>query len=222
MVISFVATQVGVDPAAYVQYDWQGRSIKEHRAQIREALGFRESSVADSKQMEHWLLEHVLPREHQEEHLREQAYQWYRRMRLEAPTPDRLTRSIRSAAHTFEQQLCETTYAHLPEEARTALEALLATETEEGEAEEEITLQHLRQDPGRVGLATMLQELAKLCRLRQLHLPLDLFAGIAYKVLQVYRNRASVEEPSRLRGTYDAQAPDVPFGIVYFAHPRDY
>src|SRR3989440_1019721 len=120
-------------------------------------------------------------------------------MRLEAPTSDRLTRSIRSAAHTFEQQLCETTYARLPEEARTALEALLATEIEEGKVEEEITLQQIRMDPGRVGLATMLQELAKLRRLRQLHLPLDLFAGIAHKVLQVYRNRSSVEEPSRLR-----------------------
>src|SRR6266702_1994233 len=34
---------------------------------------------------------------------------------------------------------------------------------------------------------------------RELHLPADLFAGIAHKVLAVYRNRASVEEPSRLR-----------------------
>src|SRR6266480_5356034 len=35
--------------------------------------------------------------------------------------------------------------------------------------------------------------------IRELHLPADLFAGIAHKVLVVYRNRASVEEPSRLR-----------------------
>lgn len=37
LVIRFVATQVGVDPEAYMHYDWQGRAIKEHRAQIREA-----------------------------------------------------------------------------------------------------------------------------------------------------------------------------------------
>src|SRR6266516_5533657 len=35
--------------------------------------------------------------------------------------------------------------------------------------------------------------------IRALQLPTDLFAGIANKVLAVYRNRASVEEPSRLR-----------------------
>jgi hypothetical protein len=51
----------------------------------------------------------VLSREHQEEHIREQAYQWIKRMGLETPTPHRLTRQNRSAAHTFEQQLYEST-----------------------------------------------------------------------------------------------------------------
>jgi len=54
-------------------------------------------------------------------------------------------------------------------------------------------------DPGRVGLATMLEEMAKLRLIRELGLPDDLFPGLARKVLMVYRNRASIEEPSRLR-----------------------
>ena len=74
IVITFLATQVGVDATAYMQYAWQGRTIEYHRAQIREALGFRESSVADSEQMQQWLITEVLPQEHQDERLREQAY----------------------------------------------------------------------------------------------------------------------------------------------------
>ncbi|MBO0780742.1 MAG: DUF4158 domain-containing protein [Ktedonobacteraceae bacterium] len=35
IVITFVATQVGVSADAYLQYDWQGRTIKDHRAEIR-------------------------------------------------------------------------------------------------------------------------------------------------------------------------------------------
>jgi hypothetical protein len=54
-------------------------------------------------------------------------------------------------------------------------------------------------DPGRVGLATMLEEMAKLRLIRELKLPDDLFPGLSRKVLTVYRNRASIEEPSRLR-----------------------
>jgi hypothetical protein len=160
-------------------------------------------------------LAEVLPQEHQEERLREQAYQWFKRQHLEAPTPDRLTRLIRSALHTFEQQLYDATLARLPEETQAALEALLQAEivapqggeeprpapnaTPETKAQATSTLQQLRMDPGRVGLATMLEEMAKLQRIRELGLPDDLFPGLARKVLSVYRNRASVEEPSRLR-----------------------
>jgi TnpA family transposase len=185
-----------------VQYAWQGRTIEYHRAQIREALGFRESSVADGEQMQEWLVAHVLPREHQEERIRELAYQWFKRMHLEAPTPGRLTRQIRSATHTFEQQLYETTLARLTPASQATLDALLSSEEHGGENEEDgqvAILQQLRMDPGRVGLATMLQETAKLRRIRELQLPPDLFPGIAHKVLAVYRNRANVEEPSRLR-----------------------
>ncbi len=128
VVISFVATQIGVAPEVYLQYDWQGRTIKDHRADIRTLLDFRESTVADAEQMKHWLIDEVFPQEHQEERLREEAYAWFRRLHLEAPTPDRLTRVIRSAAHTFEQQLYDATLARLPEATRTALEALLSTE----------------------------------------------------------------------------------------------
>ncbi|GAC1654807.1 MAG: hypothetical protein NVS4B12_27030 [Ktedonobacteraceae bacterium] len=225
VVISFVATQVGVALEAYLQYDWQGRTIKDHRADIRRLLDFRESTVADAEQMQQWLIAEVLPQEHQEERLREEAYSWFRRHHLEAATPDRLTRLLRSAARVFEQQFYDTTLARLPEATRTALEALLTTEitsvqetsveiplqehelyeepsvqeSDEIEASPTDALQHLRQDPGRVGLATMLEEMAKLRRLRELGLPNDLFVGIARKVVVVYRNRASVEEPSRLR-----------------------
>jgi hypothetical protein len=220
VVIAFVATQVSVAPEAYLQYDWQGRTIKDHRAEIRKLFEFRESTVADGEQLKQWLMTEVLTLEHQDERLREEAYGWFRRMHLEAPTSDRLTRLIRSAVHTFEQQLYEATLARLPEATQAALEALLATPEivalQESDALDPASppgepiplsedqalpnpLQHLRMDPGRVGLATMLEEMAKLRLIRELKLPDDLFPGLSRKVLTVYRNRASIEEPSRLR-----------------------
>jgi TnpA family transposase len=221
VVISFVATQVGVDASAYLQYDWQGRTIKDHRAEIRRLLGFRESTVADAEQMQQWLIAEVLPQEHQQERLREQVYQWFKSQHMEPPTPDRVSRLIRSALRTFEQQLYDATLARLPEGTQAALEALLQAEivepaerqveaqAEDGQASVRAQaispLQQLRMDPGRVGLATMLEEMAKLRRIRELGLPDDLFPGIARKVLSVYRNRASVEEPSRLRAHAAAQ-----------------
>jgi hypothetical protein len=47
------------------------------------------------------------------------------------------------------------------------------------EHEMEVTLQQLRMDLGRAGLATMLEEMVKLCRIRELKLPNTLFSDIA-------------------------------------------
>jgi Domain of unknown function (DUF4158) len=249
-VISFVATQISVAPEAYLQYDWQGRSVEYHRADIRKLLDFRESTVADAEQMKQWLIAEVLPQERQDERLREEAYAWFRRTHLEAPTPDRLTRLIRSAAHSFEQQLYETTLARLPEATRAALEALLSTETEivalqeessedqpreQGvpeepatnpmpETEEEITnpLQHLRMDPGRVGLATMLEEMAKLRLIRELGLPDDLFPGIARKVLAVYRNSRECRRTLSHTGAPHRQTSYLAGRALFHASTGDY
>jgi len=181
VVISFVATQVDVAPALYLHYAWTGRTIEYHRAQIRKALGFREYIGEDAERMQQWLIAELLPQEHHEERLREQAYKWFKREHLEAPTSDRLTRIIRSALYTFEQQLYDATLARLPEASQIALEALLQTEIAALEVSEDqgqvppdsqaikvqttSTLQVIRQDPGRVGLATMLEEMAKLRRI---------------------------------------------------------
>jgi hypothetical protein len=172
IVITYLSTQVSVAPETYLQYAWQGRTIEYHRAQIREALGFRESTVADAEEIAAWLVEQVLLREHHEERLRDMAYQRYRTLQLEAPTPNRVTRLIRSARHTFEQRLYETTLARLPQEAQAALDALLNAEEHEEDAQV-VTLQELRMNPGRVGLATVLQEMAKLRRIRELKLLLS-------------------------------------------------
>ncbi|MDQ6776875.1 MAG: DUF4158 domain-containing protein [Actinomycetota bacterium] len=53
--MAFVAEQVGVPAGELAGYDWTGRSIKYHRAQVREAFGFRESTVADEDRWTDWL-----------------------------------------------------------------------------------------------------------------------------------------------------------------------
>jgi hypothetical protein len=58
--VEYVARQVGVLAAEWLQYEWQGRSIEYHRAQIRSLLGFREASVEDGEALAAWLSEHLL------------------------------------------------------------------------------------------------------------------------------------------------------------------
>ena len=64
-------------------------------------------------------------------------------------------------------------------------------------------LHELRADAGRATLENLFREIAKLERIRAVALPPDLFATIAPKVVQAYRNRAAVEAPYELRRHHD-------------------
>lgn len=53
--VEFVARQLGVDAGSLGFYEWTGRTIKRHRAEIRAHHGFRECTVADAAQLTDWL-----------------------------------------------------------------------------------------------------------------------------------------------------------------------
>jgi len=53
---------VKVDPGKFgTGYSFSGRTIEYHRAQIREALGFREAGRADEERLTAWLADEVCP-----------------------------------------------------------------------------------------------------------------------------------------------------------------
>jgi len=45
--VVFVAQQLSLPPEWYAQYAWTGRTMVYHRIQIRQAMGFRESTEQD-------------------------------------------------------------------------------------------------------------------------------------------------------------------------------
>jgi hypothetical protein len=49
--VEFVARQLGVSAGSVGFYEWSGRTIKRHRAEIRAYLGFRECTVADAEDL---------------------------------------------------------------------------------------------------------------------------------------------------------------------------
>lgn len=68
-VVETVAAQVGVPAAAWRGYDWHGRAIRYHRAQIREALGFREATDEDATALARWLTGQALALERRHDRL---------------------------------------------------------------------------------------------------------------------------------------------------------
>jgi hypothetical protein len=52
--VEFVARQLGVDAGSLGFYEWTGRTIERHRAEIRAHLGFRQCTVAAAESLTDW------------------------------------------------------------------------------------------------------------------------------------------------------------------------
>lgn len=78
------------------------RSIKHHRVQIREPLGYREASIQDADDLVAWLSANVVATEQQDEPLWAAAYARLHALKIVPPTPDHMTSIVRSALHTYE------------------------------------------------------------------------------------------------------------------------
>ncbi len=206
-VLTYIAKQVKVPVEKYADYDWQGRTIKYHRAQIRKFLNFREATVKDASDMVKWLKQEVLPVEQRIEFLEELVYKRFRELCIEPSTPGRIDRLIRTALHQYETHFCADLLSKLPSQALRQIDTFLdvedstdkATEAEESEKLRQSDFSYLKTDPGPVGLDSLLTEVEKLQRLRQVGLPPNLFSCVSAKILQTYRQRAAIESPRDLR-----------------------
>jgi len=208
--VEYVASQVDVAGSEYRAYDHRGRTAEYHRAQIRDALGFRPATVGDAEELASWLLEEVAPYAYDAERLKEAAYAHLRALKIEPPTPGRVDRLVRSSLRSYDERLCETILGRLSENGVAEMDALLsepdvpedASSNDAGggsSGRKQPTLARLRNDPGRASAESVRTEIAKLSRLRGVELPDDLFWDVSPKVVRSYRRRAASESPSSLR-----------------------
>ena len=197
--VEFVARQVDVDPDELAFYEWTGRTIEYHRAQIRTHLGFRECSVGDAEKLTEWLAVNVCEAERRPELVRDELLARCRAERIEPPTAGRVDRIIGSALRTSEKTLTARIAERVPAEVVVRLRQLVAPEVPDDDSGEESVLALVKSVPGSISLETMLTEIRKLRAVRAVGLPVGLFADIAPRVVASWRARAAVESPSHLR-----------------------
>jgi hypothetical protein len=109
--LAYVAAQVKIDPLLFSAYEWSGRVIERHRAQIRSAFGFREFSRDDEEKIAEWLAREVCPVEQRDEQLREAVL--VRCSAYQIEPPGRIERIIGSARAAFEKDFCDSTVTRL-------------------------------------------------------------------------------------------------------------
>ena len=184
--VDYVAGQVKVDPALWGEYDWSGRSIERHRAQIREELGFREATREDEQSLIEWLAAEICPVVLGEDGVRAALLARCRKLGIEPP--GRLERIVGAARSRFDKGFCAEIVGQLPAESIDKLEELATTR--------DGFLVELKSDPGPLGLETLLEEIVKLGRAKAIGLPADVFAGYSDKLVAAWRARAAGSYPS--------------------------
>ena len=168
VVVDYIAKQVDVrSEEIFKNYDWNGRSLKRHRGEIRRFLGIRKASVGDAKQMVDWLIDNVLAAETDPERLKVMAEQQFVRLKIEPPTPGRIERLVRSALHTYETNFFTVTLQKLSLNCRAQIDALLSiSDTKEDESQNSTPktslFHYLNTEPGRATVNNLLEEISKL------------------------------------------------------------
>lgn len=193
--VEYVAGLVKVLAAEFAKYDLAG--AKRHRKQIRDALGFRPSTVADEERLTEWMATEVCPVELVEDRQRAALLVQCRVERIEPPGRTRVEKVLVAARNRWERAFCTRTIERLGDVATARLLALVAEDNEDGAA----LLAALKRDPGAVGLDSLLTEITKLNGVRRLGLPEGLFAGCSEKMVAAWRARAIKMYPSDFRDT---------------------
>jgi len=196
--VTCLADQLGVDSAGIKNFKWESRSIERFRKEIRTLLGYRKSTVLDSKRLIAWLINHVLPEAPTNPQCFEQAYQFFRHHKLEPFAPQELMRYIGSAQHQFEKNFFLTIHESLRDDSKKWIDGLLGESSDQEEnTDDSIKLRHLKKDAAGAKLKHVNFEIKKLDCIREIRLP-ALLQNISRKCLQKYYLRIVAESPSHI------------------------
>ena len=158
-VVRHLAAQIGVGVEVLEDYEWTGRTGRRHRRLVLDRLAVASFDERAEARLRTWLSDELLPREPTPPALEGEVNAWFARERVGRPGGYRLDRILRSARAAYDDAALRRVADRLDADMRERLDALLA------DADEGTGFARLAADPGRVGLESLLAEIAKLERL---------------------------------------------------------
>ena len=202
LMLNCIANQLNVPASCADDFDWEGRSTKRFRKEIRNLFGYKKSSVNDINKLKAWLIKEIFPNGVKKSQLMDYAYKYFRQERIEPFTSNELERHISSAHRIFEQQLFHSIYDELSGDTKSVMDSLLTDEAisdaDESELENisEIKFRHLKQDIPGAKLKIVAFAIQKINYLQQLKLPIKLLSNLSVKLIDKYYTRVMAEIPS--------------------------
>ncbi len=126
-IVTHLSSQTGASAEAYWKEEWNERTQRHQRAQIREYCGFQLFHAENEVDFLSWLMEQVVSPNPDAEAFKIAAYGYLRNRRMEPPPTERLRRLLRQAVAAREERMIAEVAAQLSPATRHALDALIDT-----------------------------------------------------------------------------------------------
>lgn len=83
LMLNAIANQLNISTLTINQFDWEGRSTKRFRQEIRELLGYRKATLSDTSDLKIWLTKNVFHNAIKRSQRVEYAYTYFRENKIE-------------------------------------------------------------------------------------------------------------------------------------------
>lgn len=207
LMLNSIANQLNILSSCIGNFDWEGRSTRRFRQEIRELLGYREATLQDIDSLKIWLSKEVFEKGVKKPQQIEHAYTYFRNNKIEPFTSKELERHINAAHKEFEQNFFLSITEQLPDKTKLMIDAILSDSDDDEDEDEDakitdelnIKFNHIKKDTPDAKLKNIDHAILKINCLEKLELPEDFFANLSTKLIMKYYARVMAERPSNLR-----------------------
>jgi hypothetical protein len=189
-----VAAELGINKETVIAFEWNCRTVERFRYEIRNYLGYRDSSDKDAAIFVEYLMDSILPHAPSDNLLMEEVDNYFKKQKLEKFKEKQLTRYISSAKHQFEQKILQSVYDQLDFKNRELIDKLLNQGDEDGIIE----LSELKKDIPGARLKYVNYAIERIEFLRRIKIPRSIFRKLDRKVLLEYYDRIMALSPSNI------------------------
>lgn len=204
MMIHSLANQLKMNPSSFDPIRLENRTVVRFRKKIREFLGYKLATLADSEKLIVWLIDQAKNGPHTIPQYREKAYLYLKEQQVEPFTLKKMDRYIRSAIHRFEKQFFADIVKQLSPESVKSANDLLSEDSKTNNSQkdksldDEITFRRLKADVAGIKLKHVAFEIKKLNFIRSISIPSLLFDNTSRKLLKKYYQRIMAASPSNV------------------------
>ncbi len=198
--VSCIAKQLKVKNYNLAYFEWEGRSTRRYRYEIRHLYGYKLPSQSDITTMQKWLEESVFAQGAKRQTHFAHAQKYFKDQRIEPPKTQDLIRHIQSAYNIFEEKLFAVISNQLTTEFCEQIDRLIDLDEDNPKEEsDKIDFKHLNKNIAGSKLKNVKFELTKLDWFCSLSLPNLVLENISRHLLKKYYSRILVERPSQIQ-----------------------